>query len=531
MLSNIGTWVHEVAASWLMTSLAPSPLWVALVQAAASLPLFVLALPSGVLADLLDRRRLLMAAQCWMVAATLTLTVLTLQGLATPVVLLACTVALGVGAALAGPAWQASVPELVGPADLPAAVAINSLGFNIARSVGPALGGLALATVGAGFAFGINSLSFLAVLWALQRWRRQRAVADLPGEQFVPALRSGIRYVGHSPSMQAVLVRGGLFVVCASALWALLPHVARFQLERGPSGYAALVTCFGTGAVLGASNLARARRRFGAGRLALAGTLAFAAALLVLAARPGFAVAAASLVVAGGAWLTVLSGFNVAAQLSLPSWVRARGLSVYLFVFYAAMAAGATIWGMVATRFGNSVALASAALGLLAGLGAAGRFRLREGPALDLAPSRHWAAPLLPLDPEPDRGPVLITVEYRIDPLRAPEFVEAMHRLRRSRKRGGALRWGLWTDAADPGRYVESFVDASWLDYLRHQHRVTGLDREIESAARALHLGPEPPAVTHFLAAEPGRGPAIPHDSKSQPAIGSKEATDERKGA
>jgi MFS family permease len=525
VVSNIGTWIQEVGAAWLMTSLAPSPLWVALVQTSASLPLFLLALPAGALADLLDRRRLLLAAQCWMLLAALTLAWLTLHGQATPLVLLACTMALGIGAAIAGPAWQASVPELVPSAELPAAVAINSLGFNIARSVGPALGGLALAFAGASAAFALNALSFLAVVWALFRWRRRPSPPDLPREDFLPALRSGLRYVGHSPSLQAVLVRGGLFVVCASALWALLPHVARFDLHLGPGGYALLVTCFGSGAVAGAANLARARRHFGAGRLALLGTVLFAATLATLAARPPFAVVAAALLLAGGAWLTVLSGLNVAAQLSLPGWVRARGLSVYLCVFYAAMVAGSTLWGALAARFGNPVALAVAGAGLLAGLFATGRFRLREGPALDLAPSRHWAAPLLAIDPEPERGPVLVTVEYRIDSARAAEFVAAMNRLRRSRRRGGAVRWALWVDAAEPGRYLESFVDASWLDYLRHQQRVTGLDREIELAARALHVGPVPPAVTHFLAAEEGGEPT------AVPPLPIKERVDERQNA
>ena len=498
--SNVGTWMHEVGAGWLMTSLAPSPVMVSLVQAATSLPMFLLALPAGVLADLVDRRRLLLVTQLWMTAAALVLGLLVHQGLATPWLLLGITFALGVGASLNAPPWQAIVPELVPPADLAPAVALNSMGFNIARAAGPALGGLVIAALGPAANFLFNGVSFFGVVLVLYFWRRPAAESALPAESFLGALRSGGRYIRHSPRMRAVMVRGALFVLCGSALWALLPLVARFRLESGPGGYGALLGSFGIGAVAGATQLPRLRARFPTDRLALAGTIGFALALVGLAWAPDVAVAAIALALGGGAWLTVLSGFNVAAQTSVPAWVRARALSYYLLVFYAGLALGSSLWGAIAHALGTPAALSLAAAGMFAGLVAIPRYPVRGGKGVNLAPSRHWPAPLIAAQPEADRGPVLVTIEYRIDPVRAEEFAAAMRVLRRSRRRGGAVRWNLWTDAADPARYVESFSDESWLDYLRHHERLTAEDREIEGRARAFHVGEEPPRVRLYLA-------------------------------
>jgi MFS family permease len=503
--SNIGSWMHEVGASWLMTSLAGSPAWVAAVQAATSLPLFLLAVPSGVWADLFDRRRLLLLAQWWMLASALTLGILTLTRHVAPWSLLALTFSLGLGAALSGPAWQAALPEVVPITELPLAIALNSLGFNVARAVGPALGGVAIALGGSGAAFLANSVSFLAIVFVLLRWRRSEARSSLPGEHFLSALRSGVRYVSFSPRMRTVLVRSAVFVVSASALWALLPVVARFELASGPGGYGALVTCFGCGAVLGAANLQRARR-LGMDRLAVGCTIVFAVALLTLAWSRNVYVVGLALFLAGGSWLTVLSSFNVSAQTALPAWVRARGLGVYLLAFYAAMAAGSSVWGAVATRYDVQTALAVAAGGLLLGIGVVPFFRLRDIRGFDLSPSRHWPAPLLPVEPEHDQGPVLVSVEYRIDPARAREFRAAMRVLRRSRRRGGAIRWSLWVDAKDSARHIESFVEESWLEHLRHHERVTALDRDIEARVRGFHLGPEPPAMQHWLSEPPEKG-------------------------
>jgi len=501
LCSNVGTWMHEVGAGWLMTTLAPTPVLVSAVQAASSLPMFLLALPGGVAADLLDRRRMLLFTQAWQATIALALGLATLAHAVTPAVLLLCTFALAAGSALNAPAWQSILPELVGTDKLAAAVTLNSISFNIARSLGPAIGGLAIAALGPPANFLLNAASFLGVLAVLFRWTREQPRASvLPAERFLGALRTGARYVRHAPFLHAVMVRGGLFVLCGSALWALLPLVARFRLGVDASGYGVLLGCFGAGAVSGAAMLTRLRRKKSAESVAFAGSLVFAAGMAALAWSEVFWLAAISLAIAGGAWLTVLSGFSVAAQTAVPAWVRARSLSFYLLVFYASMATGSALWGFVAKHSSTEVALSIAAGGILVGLLARLRYRVRSADVQSLAPSRHWPVPLLPSEPEADRGPVLVTLEYRIDPARATDFIAAMRLLRRSRRRGGAVRWSLWTDAADPGRYVESFVDESWLDHLRHHERLIAQDREIEARASRFHVGAEPPLLQVYLA-------------------------------
>lgn len=506
LASNVGTWVHEVGAAWLMTSLTESTTLIALVQGAATLPMFVFALPSGVIGDLVDRRRLLLAAQGWMTLSAALLAAITALGLTTPGLLLACTAALGCGLAFSAPAWQAIVPELVGRDQLAPAVALNSVGFNLARAIGPALGGVLLAAFGPAVNFALNTLSFAGVLVVLWRWKRQpEDVSLLPHERFGSAFRVGTRYVRNSPRFQTVLVRGGLFVAAASAWWALLPAVVRFELGAGPGGYGLVVGAFGAGAVLAAWTLPPIRRRLSADALALLASVVFALGLLGLAAAPGPWMAAAAAAFSGSAWLTVLSGYNVAAQTALPGWVRARALSVYMLVFFGGLAGGATLWGGLADWIGTRRTLTVAAVLLLAGLTLARRFRLGAVDPSRLAPSRHWPAPLLAAEPELDRGPVLVTVEYRVDPADADAFVAAMQKLQRSRRRAGSIRWGLWADAAEPGRWIESFVDESWLEHLRHRERLTAQDRQIEESVHRFHRGDEPPVTRHFLYGGAGR--------------------------
>ncbi|MDY7091468.1 MAG: MFS transporter [Acidobacteriota bacterium] len=509
LASNVGTWVHEVGAAWTMTNLTTSTTLIALVQASAMLPMFLFALPAGVLADLLDRRRVLLLAQAWMTLSAGGLAWVTAIDAVTPQLLLLFTAMLGCGVAFSAPAWQAIVPELVGRRELPKAVALNSMGFNMARALGPALGGALLALFGAAANFALNTLSFVGVLLVLARWDRPEEDGDaLPGENFISAFRVGTRYVRHSPRFQAVMVRGGLFVFAASAWWALLPAVVRFELNAGPGGYGLVVGAFGVGAVTAAWALPPIRERVSADFLAVFASTFFAVALFGLALAPAAIWATAVATIAGGAWLTVLSGYNVAAQSSLPSWVRARALSAYLVIFFGGLAGGAGCWGAVADFLGPRWALALAATVLLAGLTASLRFRLGKVDPSRLAPSRHWPAPLVAFDPEPDGGPVLVTVEYRIDPEQAAEFARAMQKVRRSRQRAGSVRWGLWADAAEPGRYLESFVDESWVEHLRHHHRLTEQDLAIEESGRAFHRGPEPPRVRHYLShASPLRPP------------------------
>jgi MFS family permease len=501
VVSNLGTWMHEAAGAWLMTTLAPSPLLVALMQTAASLPFFLLAFPAGALADVVDRRRLLLASQTWMLLAAATLGVLTLAGRVTPDILLGLTFAIGLGSAMTAPAWQAITPELVSRADLPAAVALGGVAFNVARAVGPALGGLTTASIGPGAVFLLNAGSFLAVLVVLARWQRAAVRSfDIP-EDVLGAMRAGARYVRHSLPLRAVLARSASFVVFASAVWSLLPLVARQLLGLDAVGYGVLLGCLGLGAVGGAGVLPALRRQMPTDRIISCATVLFALASATLAVVREPVAAGAVLVGGGAAWMAVMSTINTAAQTAVSAWVRARALAVSLLVIQGSMAVGALLWGSVAGGTGIPTALLVAAGGMLVGLGVVSRFRLAAGEALDLTPADPVPAPQVAGELPADGGPVLVTVDYRIDPARAGEFVDAIRRLARIRRRDGAQLWGVFRDAADPARYVETFTVESWAEHLRQHERMTVADRELQAAARAFHVGGEPPVVTHYIAA------------------------------
>jgi len=501
LVSNLGTWMHEAAGAWLMTMLSHSPLLVALMQTAASLPFFLLAFPAGAFADVVDRRRVLLITQAWMLAAAAALGVLALAGLVTPPVLLGLTFALGLGSAMTSPAWQAITPELVSAQDLPAAIALGGVAFNLARAVGPALGGLATASVGPGMVFLLNAASFLAVLAVLATWRRTAPRAFEVPEDVFGAMRAGARYVRHSLPLRIVLTRSASFVVFASAVWSLLPLVARQLFGLGAVGYGLLLGCLGLGAVAGASVLPALRRRLPVDRLmaAAAATFALSSATLAVVHQP--VVAGIVLLAGGAAWMATMSTINIAAQTSVSAWVRARALSVSLLVIQGSMALGALLWGSVAVHAGLPAALLMAAGGLLIGLVLVSRFRLGASEGLDLTPADPVPAPPLAGDLAADGGPVLVTVEYLIEPPRAEEFVRAIRRLARVRRRDGAQLWGVFRDAADPARYVETFTVESWAEHLRQHERMTVADRELVALVRSFHIGDQLPVVTHLIAA------------------------------
>jgi MFS family permease len=499
LASNVGTWMQNVGAAWLMTSLAPTPLWVSLVQAASSLPFFLLALPAGALADVVDRRRLLLFAVAWLATAALALGALTLAGRVTPGALLAFTFAIGVGSAFVAPALLAIVPELVPRAEIPVAVSLNGISMNLARAAGPALGGVVVAAAGVAATFLANAASYGGVVAAIARWRRPAREGRLPPEDLIGAMRAGLRYVRHSRPLQVVLARVAAFVLPASAVWALLPLHARQELDLGPAGYGLLLGFFGTGAVVAGLVLPGVRSRLGAQRLTTVAAVGYGAAMIALGALPGLPAAAAALVVAGAGWLALLTTLSAAAQLTLPAWVRARGLSVYLLVLFGGLALGSALWGVAAETAGVPRTFEIAGAAVLVSRLFVWRLRLPEGAAPDLSPAQRWPDPQLAAAFEVERGPVLVTVEYEIDPAEAEAFARAMRALGRIRLRDGALRWGLWADAARPGRYLESFVVESWLEHLRQHERMTTADREVQAVARVFHRGNDPPRVTHFV--------------------------------
>jgi predicted MFS family arabinose efflux permease/quinol monooxygenase YgiN len=490
-----------------MTTLAPSPLMVGLMQTAENAPLFLLALPAGALADIVDRRRLLLYTQGWMLVSAVTLGLFTLFGLTTPGVLLLLIFSLGLGSALNAPAWQAIVPELVPRNDLSAAVSLNSVAFNIARAVGPAIGGFVVAAIGSWAVFFLNSLSFIGVLFVLYRWRREPLESISPTERVLGAMRAGVRYVRHEPELKAVLLRTGVFVSCASALWAMLPLVARQQLGLGAFSYGLLLGGLGAGAICGAIILPAARHKVSADSLIISGTILFAAVTAILATVHIFPLLCVVMLFGGVAWMALMSSFNISVQALVPAWVRARVLALYLLVFFGGMALGSAAWGATATRIGISNALLCAAGALILGLVAAYFFPLRSsGLELDLEPSLHWSEPIVVTEPHPKDGPVLVTVNYQIEPERADEFVEAMREVKRILRRDGAIRWGLFTDTAQPGHYVETFLVESWAEHMRQHARVTNEDRVVQDRARSFHIGDSPPLVTHLIAQEISKG-------------------------
>src|SRR5438876_10960164 len=438
--------------------------------------------------------------QVWMFVAAGAMGILALMGHMTPGRLLSLTFLLGVGSAISNPVWQAITPELVPQSDLPAAITLNAAGFNVARAIGPALGGLIVAAYGSWAVFLLNAASFIGIMFVVYRWQPAPRKSKLPPEDMIGAMRAGTRYLRHSPELQTVLIRSGIFVTCASALWALLPQQARRHLGLGSFGYGLLLGCIGFGALIGAWLLPKLRERLSTNQSVAAGTVVFGLTTMSLAYVHSFAVLAVILAGGGIAWIVVLSNLNVAAQTVTPSWVRARVMAVYLLVFMGGLAAGSAIWGFVAARAGVSAALLAAAIGLLIGPLVTWRFRLVGNDNISLAPSMHWPEPVMMIDTEASEGPAITTVEYRIDPKTAREFLEAMKEMKRIRQRDGAIRWNLLRDTAEPQRYVESFVTESWADHLRQHERVTAEDREAEQSAQAYHLGSQPPKITHLIA-------------------------------
>jgi len=503
-VSSLGTWMQDTAGTWLMTVLTTSPLLIALMQTAASLPVLFLGLLAGATADIYERRRLLIFWQWWMLASVAVLAVLTFVGAITPWALLVFTFLLNIGSAMNNPAWQAIVPELVPHDEIPNAVTLNAASNNIARALGPALGGLMIAAFavphrGAAWVFALNSASFAGVIWILWRWKRTPIFQSaLPAERIAGSVRSGLRYLRHAPDLQGPLIRAFTFTFFVSAVWSLLALVAKQDLHQGAMGYGILNGCLGLGAVVGATQLARIRQRVDADTLLLATGVYYVATMLALALVPTPWVAIVALLGAGFAWTTTMSTLNVSVQLSVPAWVYARALGVYLMAFQGGLALGSVLWGAIAQRSSTRVALICAAVGLAASLPLTRRIHILKGMLPDLTPYK-WKRPLpgFAATPDPDDGPVRISVDYRVAAEDYAAFTHAAHALEGVRLRGGAVRWGIYRDAADPEHLNETFIMESWLDFLRSRERMTLADQAIREKVYALHRDDELPKITY----------------------------------
>jgi MFS family permease len=509
VVSNIGGWMYNVASGWLMTSLDPNPLTVSMVQVANSLPMFLFAIPAGALMDIVDQRRFLIFGE---VTATITSTAfaaLVWLHLITPTSLLLFSFIVTVGSAITYPAWQAVVARLVPKPELPAAVAVNSVGINVSRAVGPALGGVIVGAFGIAAPFWLDAFSNLGVIAALVWWRPPRTIGTrLPPEPFVSAVRTGFRHARYNAHLSATLIRATAFFVFASAYWALLPLVARHQIAGGPGLYGLLLGAIGAAAVGGAFLLRPLRVKWGADRLVAAATLATGLATALFAIAHGPVTAVAASLIAGASWIAAVSSLNVSAQVALPEWVRGRGLAMYVTVMFGALTIGSALWGEIAAVAGLPVALVVAAVGASIAIPLTWRWKLQTGVNVDFSPSMHWPDPVTTRVIEPDRGPVLVTVEYHIDPKRRDEFLRALAEYSRARRRDGAYDWGIFEDLAVEGRFIESFRTDSWLEHLRQHQRVTMADQLQETAVRNFQLGGGP-KTTHLIGAQP-RGDSDP---------------------
>jgi MFS family permease len=505
-VSNIGGWMQTVAAQWLMLTLTGSAAYVALVQTASGLPVVLFAIVAGTIGDLVDRRRFLLATQTFMLAAAAALGALAIAGLVTAWVLLALVFAVGTGQALTSPTWQTLQPELVSPAERVQAISLGSVNQNLARAVGPAIGGVLLAATSAGAVFLVNAATFAAVIGVLAAWRSTRAPDTLPREHVGEAIRAGGRYIAASPVLRVILARAGLFIVFASAIWALLPLTAHSALHLGSGGYGLLLGSVGIGAVAGAALLPRLRARLSPDALLAAGSIGMAVVTLLLAYARVTAVAAVALVVGGACWILALSTLNSLYQLSLPRWIKARGMSFYLMVFQGGSAVGSAIMGLIAVRAGLSPTLTIAAAGLVLGPVAGLVWRFRPIPPQDLLPAGDWPAPQLAArltaDQTPD-GPVLVSIQYWARPGLNDELMTALQRTRNGRRRTGATSWRAWQDAGDPSRVLEQFVVASWDEHLRQHERVTRREQDHLDRVRELTDPARPVTITHWLAPGP----------------------------
>jgi MFS family permease len=510
-LANLGGLIQSVGASWLMISLGQSADMVALVQASVTLPVVLFSLVAGAMADNLDRRKVMLGTQTFMLVVSVVLVIFAWTGLITPWLLLLFAFAIGCGGAFNAPAWQASVGDMVPRAQLPAAVALNSMGFNIARSVGPAIGGLIVAAAGAAAAFAVNAVGYLPLIVVLARWRAPAHPRLHPPETLGLAIGAGIRYVAMSPAIRIVLLRSAVFGVAAAAVMALIPVVAKDLLAGGPLTYGFLLGAFGLGAVAGALGNARLRQRLSTEAIVRWASIGFAVAAAIIGVSGSLLATMSGFFVAGAGWLLALSTFNVAVQMSAPRWVVARALSLYQMATFSGLALGSWLWGEVATEASISAALLMGSIVMLA-CAVLGRWRpLAQTVELNLDLLRSWKEPSTVVPVDARTGPVVITIEYVIRQEDIPQFFDAMAERRRIRRRDGARNWRLLRDLADAERWIERYETPTWLDYVRHNSRITHHDAMIPQRLRALHRGPEPPLVRRMI--ERQQSPVAPSES------------------
>ena len=487
MASNLGGLIQTVAAAWMMTALTSDAQMVALVQTCATLPMMLISLPAGALADIYERRIIMLVAQMGMLLIATGLTVLTLMAMTTPPILLAATFLIGSGTALHGPSWQASLGDQVPRETMEEAASLNSVGFNVARSLGPAIGGAIVAVAGVAAAFAVNAVSYLSLIATILGWRKPPRERVLPPEGVPQAIGTGLRFVALSPGLVAVMVRASIFGLCGSGLWALTAVLARDALGTGPGGFGVLLGGFGVGAVIGA--FVRTMLPIGRERLVKSCSLVFGGCAIALGFSTKLALSIALMAAAGGAWVMTLTGLSVTVQFIAPRWVVGRAIALNSVSIFAGMAVGSTFWGFVASRWDVQTAFIGSGVAMILSLLLAIPFPLRAEEPPDLTPTRLRPIDELDGPVAPGDGPIVVTVEYRVKAENAVLFLAAMEDLGRIRRRNGAHRWTLHQDIDDPTRWVERFHSMTWLDHLRRQTRTTRADQQVRERVGRLHEG------------------------------------------
>jgi MFS family permease len=503
IVTNIGASMHDTGASWLMATLTPSPLLVALVQTVASLAVVLFIVPSGAFATVFERRKLLLFIQGWMLVTATVTGVLALLDIINPSLLLVLTFILGIGTAMNMPTAIVSAVEMTSRQEAQGVITLGSVAINIGRAVGPIVGGIIIATIGGpGAVFLINAVTFAVMMTVIYRWHREIPKTTLPTEHVIEAIRTGIKYVLYAPQAQSMFVRGSAFAIFGSVIAAILPVLVERELGLNSIAFGLLLGFLGIGAVIGGTLLLpRIRHRTSFEKIVTGSTVLLAATMLTLAFVRDFAFLSVAMTAGGVGWILVISSLHFSMFKSLPKWVGARGLSVYLLIFQGSTALGSIIWGSVGDAFGVHYAFLFAAIGILAALLTRLKFRLTADLEVEKAPSKHWPEPtIMTGEPNPEDGPVLVKIEYRIDSKNLFEFTSAVKELSRIRKRDGALYWGLYRDDQDPNLFIESFTVASWAEHMRQHERITVEDKEIQDRVNAFHIGDSPPKASHFIA-------------------------------
>lgn len=500
--ANVTLWMNDVAAAWVMTSLTSSPVLIAMVQTASSLPVFLLGIPSGALADILDRRRYFMATQFWVAMTAAILFAVSATGALTATLLLALVFANGIGLAMRWPVFAAIVPELVPRNQLHTALALNAVAMNASRVVGPLVAGGIIAWAGDEWVFALNFVLSVGAGIAISRWKRESAPSVLPGERFIGAMRLGWQYVRESPRMKDAIVRTSVFFLHSTAVIALLPLVAK-RIGEGAAMYSLLLSCMGVGAIVAVSQLPKLRSRLTRDHLANVGSVVQAATTAIVAFSPNAWIAAPAMFVGGMAWILVANSVTVSAQLALPDWVRARGMSIYQMAIMGSSALGALVWGRIAEWSNVPTSLACAAASMLIFVALTRGRRLEGAAEEDLTPTDLYQEPVPARQVDVHEGPVMVTIEYLIDPARAAEFQEVMAESRSARLRQGAVSWGMFEDVQQPGRFVEYFACDTWADYLRRFDRFTAADRRLHERRHSFHIGGAEPRISRYVAWHP----------------------------